>query len=141
MKHLAVVACCLLFTAGVRAADLEVSNGWIRLLPAGVPAGGYFEIRNLTKSPVRLVGATSSAFGAAMLHQSAEDSGRSTMLHVREVEVPAGGKLAFKPGGYHLMLMQPTGQLRIGEKVAVTLEFADGRKTTAQFEIRGPSGK
>lgn len=123
------------------AADLEVSNGWIRLLPAGVPAAGYFELRNAAASRAELVGASSPAFAQAMIHRSTEENGRSTMTHVHQLEVPAGGKLAFKPGGYHIMLIGPTRQLRLGEKVPVTLEFRGADPITAQFEVRGPSGK
>lgn len=38
------------------------------------------------------------------------------MMHVHEVEVPAGGKVVFSPGGYHVMLMKPARTLAIGDK-------------------------
>ena len=63
------------------------------------------------------------------------------MLHVDRVDVPAGGKVAFAPGGYHLMLMQPARKLAPGERVPVTLEFLGGRQVTAEFEVRGPAAK
>ena len=141
MKRLCVAFCFSLFSAAAFAADLTISNGWIRLLPAGVPAAGYFELHNSGRTAAELVGARSPAFGHTMLHRTAEDKGRSTMTHVHEVKVPAGGKVVFSPGGYHVMLTKPMRELRIGDKVPVTLEFGDGEKTTAQFEVRGPSGK
>lgn len=141
MRHLCVAICFSLFSAAACAADLKISNGWIRLLPAGVPAAGYFELHNSGRTAAELVGASSPAFGHAMLHRTAEEKGRSTMMHVHEVEVPAGGKVVFSPGGYHVMLVKPTGDLRAGDKVPVTLEFDSGEKITAPFELRGPSGK
>jgi copper(I)-binding protein len=131
----------LVLSVPVHAADVEISNGWVRLLPAGVPAAGYFELRNNSKVPIRLVGAGSPAFGAVMLHRSIEDKGRSTMLHLDEIDVPAQGRIVFKPGDYHLMLMQPTRALEPGGRIPVTLQFATGEKVTTQFELRGPSGK
>ena len=91
MKRLGAAFCFSLFSAAACGAELQLSNGWIRLLPAGVPAAGYFEVRNNGTTPAKLVGASSPAFGEAMRHLSAEDRGRSTMMHLREVEVPAGG--------------------------------------------------
>lgn len=141
MKRLCAAFCFSLFSAAAFTADLKISNGWIRLLPAGVPAAGYFELHNSSRAPAQLVGASSPAFGQAMLHRTAEDRGRSTMMHVHEVEVPAGGKVVFSPGGYHVMLMKPARALSIGDKVPLTLEFSSGEKISARFEVRGPSGK
>jgi copper(I)-binding protein len=131
----------LVLNVPAHAADIEISNGWVRLLPAGVPAAGYFDLRNKSKVPIRLVGASSPAFGTVMLHRSIEDKGRSTMLHLDEIDVPAQGRIVFKPGDYHLMLLQPTRALEPGGRIPVTLQFATGEKVTTQFELRGPSGK
>lgn len=139
VKRLAVALCLSLASLSAFAADVEVSGGWIRLLPAGVPAAGYFELRNSGKAAVALVAASSPAFGQAMLHRTALKDGRSTMMRIDEVEIPAGGQLAFAPGGYHLMLIKPTRELRVGDDFALTLEFASGAKITAQLEVRGPS--
>ncbi|MPZ47437.1 MAG: copper chaperone PCu(A)C [Betaproteobacteria bacterium] len=141
MKRSILVVCLSLLAAVASAGSLRLSDGWIRLLPAGVPAAGYFALRNAGRAPAQLVAATSPAFGEVMLHKSTEEKGRSTMVHLDKVEVPAGGEVVFKPGSYHLMLIKPTRALRIGEKVSVTFEFANGEKITEQFEVRGPSGK
>ena len=141
MHALALAAMMVLLAAPAHAADIQVSNAWIRLLPAGVPAAGYFELRNLGKAPLRLVSATSAAFGNIMLHRSLEENGRSSMLHLDEIDVPAQGRIVFKPGDYHLMLVQPTRALEPGGRVAVTLQFATGETVMSQFELRGPSGR
>ncbi len=141
MSRRVVALCFSLFSPAVVAAGLEISNGWIRLLPAGVPAAAYFELRNSGRTAAALIGASTPAFGQAMLHRTAEDRGRTTMTHVDEVEVPAGGKIVFSPGGYHVMLMKLTRALSIGDTVPLTLGFKSGDKITAQFQVRGPSGK
>lgn len=141
MSTVALAALIALVAVPACAADIEISNAWIRLLPAGVPAAGYFELRNAGKAPVRLIGATSPAFGSVMLHRSVEEKGRSTMLHLDEIDVPAQGRVVFTPGDYHLMLMQPTRALEPGGRVAVTFQFANGETAMSQFELRGPSGR
>lgn len=44
------------------------------------------------------------------------------MLPVERVEVPAGSKVTFAPGGYHLMLMQPSGKVTAGDWIKIILE-------------------
>ncbi len=123
------------------AAELEVSDAWIRLVPAGAPAGGYFTVRNGAGQSVALVGASSSAFGKVMMHMTVGEKGLSRMLPIVRIEVPASGALAFAPGGNHLMLTFPTRTLVVGDRVPITLEFSDKHKITVQFEVRGPVGK
>jgi copper(I)-binding protein len=127
--------------SGAWAAELEVSDAWIRLIPGGAPAGGYFTLRNGTNQPAVLVGASSSAFEYVMMHRTTEEKGLSRMLPVDRVEVPAGGTLAFAPSGYHLMLTKPSRKVAVGDRIAITLEFTGGHKSTVQFEVRGPAGK
>lgn len=136
----AVLLCALALSQVATAAGLAVSDAWIRWLPGDAPAGGYFLLRNDGPKAVKLVGAESPAFGHVMMHRSVEVNGVNRMRHVAAVEVPAGGSIAFAPGGYHLMLMDASGRLAIGDQVAVTLEFSDGRRFTADFVVRGPAG-
>ena len=137
--------CALAIAAGLAtpamAAPLEVSDAWFRALPAGLPAGGYFTLRNNGDSDVALTGAASSGCGMLMLHMSMEGGGTGSMMQVNSVSVPAHGKLAFAPGGYHLMCTHPTPAMKPGAKVAVTLEFADGTKVEAAFAVKDAKGK
>lgn len=140
-SRLAILFCLLGLVSGVGAAELEVSDAWIRLIPGGVPAGAYFTLRNGTNQPAALVGASSSAFGRVMMHRTTEEKGQSRMLPVDRIEVPVRGSVAFAPGGYHLMLLNPSRSVAVGDRALITLEFADGHKITAQFDVRGPAGK
>jgi copper(I)-binding protein len=131
----------LLVAAPACAAEVRVSDAWMRALPAKLPAAGYFAIRNLSKSDVDLVGARSPACGMLMLHQSKEMGGVGSMEEVSRVTLPAGGDFRFMPGGYHLMCMQPAASMKPGAMVPVTLEFSDRTQTTANFEVRNAQGK
>lgn len=135
----------LLFASNIAApacaADLTVTNAWFRALPGGLPAGGYFSLSNSGAAPVELTGARSPACGMLMLHQSIESGGMSRMHDVRSLTVPAGGSLTFAPGGYHLMCMKPTAAMTPGKKVTVTLVFANGTGTEANFAVRNAAGE
>ena len=110
-------------------------------MPAGIPSGGYFTLHNNGAKDAVLTGAATPACGSLMLHQSEMTGGMSSMHHVDEVDVPAGGSVAFAPGGYHLMCMDPRPALKLGASVPVTLSFQGAPPLTAQFDVRGATGK
>ena len=140
--HLAASAALavLIFASPAEAAP-AVGNGWIRLLPAGLPAAGYFDLHNGGDKTISLTGAGSPACGMLMLHRSENVGGTMRMDDVSSVEVAPGATLKFAPGGYHLMCMDPSPALKPGARVAVTLSFVDGTKVTSEFSVRGAAGK
>src|SRR5438067_1062494 len=127
--------------APVQAADIAISDAWFRSLPSGQPAGGYFTMHNRGAAPAELVAAASAACGMLMMHQSVNSSGTSKMTDVKSVSVPAGGTVAFAPGRYHLMCMDPGAAIAPGKSVPVTLVFSDGSKAHANFAVKNAAGK
>jgi hypothetical protein len=120
---------------------ITVEKPWLRLIIKTRPAAGYFTLHNGTGAAVELTGASSSACGMLMLHQSQEVKGVEKMLPVNSVAIPAHGTISFAPGGYHLMCMSPRNAMAVGADVPVTLKFADGTDVTAQFPVKGPDAK
>ncbi len=120
-------------------AGVSVNDCWIRAMPAGLPSAGYFRIENTSNSPVALVGAEAQGFGKVMLHTHLDTGGMSRMAHVDKVDLPPGGGFDFAPGGHHLMLEQPAGDLAIGSTRSLMLRFEGGRALTVQCELRPPS--
>lgn len=121
------------------AAAPTVSGAWIRALPGNLPAGGYFKLANPGPKPLTLTGAQSPACGALMLHMTHTMNGMAHMMAVDSVDIPAGGTFEFKPGGHHLMCMDPKG-LKPGTSVAVTLMFADGTRLAVPFAVKNATG-
>ncbi len=134
--------CAAAMLAGpASAGDLSVSDAWFRALPTGLPAGGYFTIKNAGDRNMVLTGAHSDSCGMTMLHHTVESGGMSRMDAVKSVVVPAHGSLAFAPGGYHIMCMNPTPEVSPGSTITVTLEFADGTRMNVKFAVKGPAGQ
>jgi len=136
----AALAGALFAAAGgaAHAAGVSIEKPWMRFIIKMRPAAGYFTLHNGTDKAVSLTGASSSACGMTMLHESKEVNGIAKMLPVKSIKVPAGGKLVFQPGGYHIMCMKP--KMKIGDHVPVTLKFADGKTLAANFTVTGPGG-
>jgi copper(I)-binding protein len=131
-------AFCLPAHAGGGAA---ASGAWLRYIPGGAPAAGYFTLTNRGDRPLSLVGAECSDFGMVMIHRTIERGGISTMRPVHELAVAPGKRVEFAPGGYHLMLMRPKHPLRPGGRLPVTLRFADGSSLAVEFVVKSPQAR
>ena len=141
--HLAAIVALafLILAIPAKAADVTVGSGWIRLLPAGLPAAGYFDLHNGGGKSISLTGASSPACGMLMLHRSENVGGTMRMVDVASVDVAPRATLKFAPGGYHLMCMNPSPALKPGAHAAVTLVFSDGKTLTSDFQVRNAAGK
>jgi copper(I)-binding protein len=117
--------------------DLEIDHPWSRATPPGAQvAGGYLTIVNHGSVPDRLVSVSSDISARAEVHEMAVTDGVMTMRPVEGgLEIPAGGKLELKPGGYHLMLMGLKRPAKQGESFPATLTFEKAGSVTVEFQV------
>ncbi len=116
--------------------DIQVKDAWIRWLPANAPGGGYMTLINTGSAARVLIGASSPDYGEVGIHQTRIRNGLNEMTRVESVELKPLIPVRFAQGGYHLMLMQPKRSLRPGDRVLITLHFAQGPSIEAPFEVR-----
>lgn len=57
------------------------------------------------------------------------------------VDVPPGGKVEFKPGGYHIMFMELKQQLKQGEMMKGTLTFEKAGNVDVEFKVDSIAAK
>ena len=141
---LALLAPCALAHSPTAKSAVQVEDGWVRWLPANLPAAGYATIHNDSAKPVNLTGAESADYGMAMLHRSMQKDGQDVMERVNALSIPAHGTVQLAPGGYHLMLMHPRHPIKPGDSVHVSLHFDDGESLQETWLVRpadasGPS--
>jgi len=139
LRFLPVLLAGVLAAAGARASEaahVRAGQAWIRVLPGDLPAGGYVVLSNDGDQPATLRGATSPRYGSVMLHRSSGEGGMSRMAMVDSLVVPAHGKVELAPGGYHLMLMHAVAPVKPGERVPLSLRFADGSTLAVDFAAR-----
>lgn len=126
--------------AAARDCAPQVRDAWIRLVPGGMPMqAGFGRIENRCPAPVTIVSASSPAYGSVELHETRVVDGISRMRAVPELRIAPDGAATLKPGGLHLMLMQPGTALKEGSKVAVEFTLSDGRKILGEFQVRSPA--
>jgi copper(I)-binding protein len=121
---------------GQPAIDIQVTQAWIRWLPQNLPAGGYMTVINTGAAARVLIGATSPDYAEVSFHQTRDTNGTSTMVPVASIVIAPHATVSFSPGGYHMMLMRPAHSLHPGDRVTMSLRFADGQKLDVQLEVR-----
>lgn len=125
-------------TGGASAGAMSVSGAWARTSPTVALAGAaYLTLTNGTGQADALVGVTTAAAKNPEIHETtAEGSGMMVMRPVKRVELPAGGTVELKPGGYHIMLINLTGELKAGSTVELTLQFEKAAPVKVTAEVR-----
>lgn len=113
----------------------QVQAAWSRPAAAGTTGAGFMVLANPGKTPDALVSASSPIAREVQIHQSSMANGVASMRRLDRVPLPAGERVTFKPGGYHLMFMGLTRPLGVGDKAPVTLVFASGAKVEATFVV------
>ncbi|CAN5343707.1 copper chaperone PCu(A)C [soil metagenome] len=123
-----------------RLGGVAVQAPWTRPAAAGMNGVGYFTVTNTGPKPITLVTIESSAARSITLHQSLVQNGVSSMRAVSGgVTIAPGAKVAFAPGGYHLMLMGLTKAQVLGGQTPLTLVFTDGRRMKIHLSVKtGP---
>ena len=117
--------------------SVGASHIWIRQAPPGINVlAGYLTLQNLTGKPLDLKSITSPDFAATEMHRSFVKDGQEQMEPVPTLTLPAHGSVEFKPGGYHVMLIQPKKNLFPGDIVTLDLSFSDGSELTIMAPVR-----
>ncbi|MFK3649025.1 copper chaperone PCu(A)C [Lysobacter enzymogenes] len=115
----------------------QVREGWVRMPPMQMPMmAGFGRIENRCARPVTIVGAKSAAFADVSLHETRIVDGISKMRALPELRIAPDGAAVLKPGGMHLMLMQPHAPLKEGSRVAIEFELKGGGSLLGEFEVR-----
>ncbi len=117
--------------------DLVIHHPWTRATAPGAPvAGGYAEIHNMGAAPDRLLSATFEGASAVEIHEMKMEGDVMKMGEVPGgLEIPAGGMAVLEPGGFHIMFMGLSRQLKEGEKIKGTLVFEKAGKIEVEFAV------
>lgn len=131
------------FVAGASHADVTVTEAWVRgTVPTQKATGAFMKLKSSQEA--KLVGAASPAAKIVEVHEMAMKDNVMSMRAVDSVALPAGKSVEFRPGGYHVMLVDLVKPLAKGDKVPITLTIQDkdGKKSTVEVkaEVRAHGG-
>lgn len=127
---------------GYEVGELKIGHPWSRETPEGARvAAGYLKITNNGAEADRLVAVSGEIGGRAEIHEMAVDAkGVMTMRPVEALDIPAGGEVELKPGGYHVMFLDLTDAKKEGEKFSGTLTFEKAGTVEVEFAVDGMGG-
>lgn len=116
---------------------VQLQEGWIRLPPAPVPMlAGFGRLDNRCSEAQAVVAARSPYFGEVTVHETTVVDGVSRMRPIERLPLAAGAHAELRPGGLHLMLMQPQAPVSEGQQVPLVLVLADGSEVSTTLVVR-----
>ncbi len=117
---------------------LRIEHPFARATPPGARSGAvFFTLDNAGNTGDRLVRASTPIAGGVALHQMVLEDGVMRMRAVPSVEVIPGGRVEFRPSGYHLMLLDLKQPLKAGERFPLTLTFEQGGSILISVLVEG----
>ena len=129
-RRLALAASFALLALPARALDyklgaIEIGQPWTRATPPTAPSGvGFLTTTNTGTTPDRLIAVKSPAADKVEIHEMTMDGNVMRMRELEKgVEIPPGGTVELKPGGFHIMFMGLKAPFAKDTKVPATLVF------------------
>ena len=121
--------------AFVAHAEVTIKDPWVRAtIPQQMATGAFFQIQSSTDR--RVVSVQTSVAGVAEIHEMKMENNLMKMRAVEHLDLAAGKLVEFKPGGYHLMLMDLKKQIKVGDVIPLTLVLEGKDKKRESIEIK-----
>lgn len=121
---------------GSETTDTQGMTNMLGMSGSGTNSAAYFVIVNDGDEADSLIGVASDIANSAEMHETRIENDVAQMVPVSRVEVPAHGSIEFKPGGYHVMLVGLTQDLKAGNTFKLTLQFEKSGEITLDVPIR-----
>ena len=121
-----------------KAGDLTIEHPWARPTAGSMMMGAaYLTLKNAGKEADTLKSVSSPDAEMVEIHENIHDEGG--VMRMRPVEgglaIPAGGTVAFEPGGYHLMLIGLKHNLEDGQTMPLKLSFAHAGDVDVEVKV------
>jgi copper(I)-binding protein len=130
------VAFALLAALPARAQTVTADQAWARATAPRAEVGGAYLTLRVADAPDRLVGGSTPVAAKVEIHEHIHDNGVMRMRPVAGgIALEPGKPVALVPGGYHVMLIGLTQQLKPGERFPLTLAFAKAAPVTVTVTV------
>ena len=142
-KTVSILLAMVMCMAGgpVWAGTFGIHAPTVRMVPPGQSVSAAFMIlHNHGMKDRSVVAAYSDVADVVELHNHITEDGMMKMRRVDAIVVPGHGEVVLQPGGFHMMLIGLTRSLEMGEKVAIELEFADGKRLSFEAPVQMAPG-
>ncbi len=135
-----VIALLILVGVALSQPKIIVKEAWVREVPpVSTMSAAFMKILNTGNEEDYLIGVKADVSDKAELHTTVMEDGMMKMRRLKEVQVPAGGEVEFKPMGKHIMLIGLKRPLREGQRVKITLLFKKSGSVSVDVPVRSMS--
>ena len=115
-----------------------IDQAWVRLSPnKDTPSAGYFVVHG-GDAATQLRGVLTDYALKVEMHESMDHNGMMMMQKVDSVDIPAKTKVAFAPGGKHLMIWGVNDTAISRGKMTLTFLLANGDRLLVDAAIQKP---
>jgi len=117
--------------------EITITDPWVREAPPqSSVSAAYMIIENSGTTDDKLIEIKSALFKKAEIHKTTVDeNGTAKMQMVENIELKPGEKVEFKPGGLHIMLIQPTEKFGTEKFVELVLVFENSGNKVVKAEV------
>lgn len=117
------------FLCSASGAAVIAQDAWARATMPGQAVGGiFFTLQSGAKAAI--VEARCICAEGVQIHETLDQKGVARMVQRARVELPAGKRVQFKPGGLHVMLFGLKAPLKAGQHLPLVLSVEEDGKTT-----------
>ncbi len=102
---------------------VEIKDAWLRTGAKGLNSALYFKIENNSTKPDTLYKVSSNVAKHIQMHETYKKNDMMGMREIKNLIVKPNSSIEFKPGSYHIMLMDLTKDLKEGDEIDFTLYF------------------
>ena len=122
--------------------DLTIKQPTTRATPPTAKVGvGFMTIHNAGTQADTLISGSAAFAGKVEIHTMSMENDVMKMRQLENgLEIPAGGEVVLKSGGYHIMFMKLKAGLKEGETRKVTLNFERAGSIDLDFTVAKLAG-
>mgnify|MGYP001217610419 FL=1 len=115
----------------------RVSDAHMNAMPPGqTRAAVYLKLENPAPRERMIQYVATPIAGTTEVHRHFHEDGMMKMRAVPHARVAAQSTLEFKPGGYHIMLLDVAEAPEVGSRFPLTFEFDGGERLEVEVEVR-----
>ena len=122
----------------VNAANIEITNAYIRATPPGIPnSASFLSIKNNTNEDIYLLKIKSSIAKNVEMHQHQMLNGMMKMSKVEKIRIEKNQSTVLKPGGFHIMLLGLKNKpLKENQNYEFTYMFSNKVSITKTVQVK-----
>ena len=130
---LSLISCC----GAAGKTKIEVKNAMIMEVPSVQKnTGAFMEIFNHSGADDTLVSAKSNISEVTEIHKMVEDGDTMRMEKIDSIVVPAGSSAVLKRGGFDIMLIGLTKEIKDGDIAEINLNFKKAGNVKLEVPVK-----